>query len=83
MITVFSALYRFGMVGTAESHETIGNLGATWVGLRPVVDTAAAIGDTTHFAATITDRNGSILVGARRCGRRAIPAWPPSCPTAP
>lgn len=65
MITVFSALYRFGMVGTAESHETIGNLGATWVGLRPVVDTAAAIGDTTHFAATITDRNGSILVGAR------------------
>lgn len=53
------------MVGTAESHESIGNMGAAWVGLRPAVDTAAALGDTTHFAATITDRNGSILVGAR------------------
>ena len=65
LLTVFSALYRFGLVGTAESHESIGNMGATWVGLRPAVDTVAAIGDTTHFAATITDRNGSILVGAR------------------
>jgi hypothetical protein len=26
------------------------------------MDTATALGDTVHFAATVTDRNGSILV---------------------
>lgn len=65
LVTLFSALYSYGVIGKAESHQSIGNLGAAWVGLRPTVDTAAAIGDTTHFAATIADKNGSILVGAR------------------
>lgn len=65
LVTMFSALYGYGVIGKAESHQSIGNLGAAWVGLRPTVDTAAAIGDTTHFAATIADKNGSILVGAR------------------
>ena len=40
-------------------------MGAAWVGLRPTIDTATAIGDTIHYAATVTDKNGSILVGAR------------------
>jgi hypothetical protein len=65
LVTVVSALYSYGVIGKAESHNSIGNIGAAWVGLRPSVDTALAIGDTTHFAATITDKNGSILVGAR------------------
>ena len=65
LVTVVSALYSYGVIGKAESHNSIGNLGATWVGLRPAMDTAFAIGDTTHYAATITDKNGSILVGAR------------------
>jgi hypothetical protein len=65
LVTVISALYSYGVIGKAESHNSIGNLGAAWVGLRPAVDSAFAIGDTAHFAATITDRNGSILVGAR------------------
>ena len=65
LVTIFSALYSYGMIGNTESHQSIGNLGAAWVGLRPSVDTAASIGDTVHYAATVTDRNGSILVGAR------------------
>jgi hypothetical protein len=65
LVTVFSALYSYGVVGKAESHQSIGNLGAAWVGLRPAIDTATAIGDTVHYAATIADKNGSILIGAR------------------
>jgi hypothetical protein len=65
LVTVVSALYSYGVIGKAESHNSIGNLGAAWVGLRPAMDTAFAIGDTTHYAATIADKNGSILVGAR------------------
>jgi len=65
LVSIFTALYSYGVIGAAESHQSIGNLGASWVGLRPAIDTASAIGDTIHYAATITDKNGSILVGAR------------------
>ena len=65
LVTVVSALYSYGVIGKAESHNSIGNLGAAWVGLRPSMDTAFAIGDTAHYAATIADKNGSVLVGAR------------------
>ncbi|MFN2636267.1 MAG: Ig-like domain-containing protein [Gemmatimonadaceae bacterium] len=65
LVSIFSALYTYGVIGQAESHQSIGNMGAAWVGLRPVLDTAYAIGDTVHYAATVTDKNGSILVGAR------------------
>jgi hypothetical protein len=65
LVTVFTALYSYGVVGESESHQSIGNLGAVWAGLRPTIDTASAIGDTLHYAATVTDKNGSILVGAR------------------
>lgn len=64
LVTVFSALYSYGVIGKAESHNSIGNLGAAWVGVRPAADTASAIGDTVHYAATIADKNGSILIGA-------------------
>jgi hypothetical protein len=65
LVSIFTALYSYGIIGQSESHQSIGNLGATWVGLRPAIDTANAIGDTIHYAATITDKSGSILVGAR------------------
>lgn len=65
LVTVVSALYSYGVIGKAEAHKSIGNLGAAWVGLRPSMDTAFAIGDTAHYAATIADGSGSILVGAR------------------
>ena len=65
LVSIFTALYSYGVIGQSESHQSIGNLGATWVGLRPAIDTANAIGDTVHYAATVTDKSGSILVGAR------------------
>lgn len=65
LVSIISFLYSYGVIGKSESHQTIGNLGATWVGLRPSLDTAYAIGDTIHLAATITDKNGAILVGAK------------------
>ena len=65
LVSIISFLYSYGVIGKSESHQTIGNLGAAWVGLRPSADTAYSIGDTIHLAATITDKNGAILVGAR------------------
>jgi adhesin/invasin len=65
LVSVVTALYSYGVIGRSESHQSIGNLGAAWVGLKPAMDSASAIGDTVHYAATITDKNGSILVGAR------------------
>jgi len=65
LVSVVTALYSYGVIGKSESHQSIGNLGAAWAGLKPAMDSASAIGDTVHYAATITDRNGSILVGAR------------------
>jgi hypothetical protein len=67
-VSIISFLYSFGVVGKSEAHQTIGSLGVAWVGVRPAFDTATAIGDTLHLAATITDRAGAILVGTR-------PAW--------
>ena len=68
VVSLVSALYTYGVIGGADSHRTIGNFGAAWVGVRPAADTALSIGDTLHLAATITDRTGSVLVGAH-------PAW--------
>lgn len=65
LVSIFTFLYSYGVVGESESHKTIGNLGAAWVGVQPRSDTASAVGDTLHLAATITDRNGAVLVGAR------------------
>ncbi|HEY1952357.1 MAG TPA: Ig-like domain-containing protein, partial [Gemmatimonadaceae bacterium] len=65
LVSIFTALYSYGVIGQADTHQSIGNIGAAWVGLRPAIDTANAITDTIHYAATVTDKNGSILVGAR------------------
>lgn len=65
LATIFSLLYSYGIVGNAEGHRTIGTLGASWLGVRPVADSADAIGDTLHLAATITDKHGSVIVGMR------------------
>jgi hypothetical protein len=65
LVSIFSFLYSFGVVGEPESHKTVGTFGATWLGVNPTADTAHAIGDTLHLAATVTDKSGSVLVGIR------------------
>jgi hypothetical protein len=68
LVTIMSFLYSYGVIGNADGHKTIGHFGAAWLGLRPTADTAEAIGDTLHLAATVTDRSGSVLIGVQ-------PAW--------
>ena len=65
LVSIFSFLYSFGVIGEPESHKTVGTFGAAWLGVSPSADTAHAIGDTLHLAATITDKSGSVLVGIR------------------
>ena len=65
VVSILSFLYSYGVIGESESHKTIGTLGVAWVGVSPRVDTAWAIGDTLHLAATVTDRSGAVLVGVR------------------
>jgi hypothetical protein len=60
--TVATSIHEFGLDG-AQTRRTIGNFGATWVGLAPASDTATSIGDTLHLAATVTDKKGTALVG--------------------
>ena len=64
VVSILTALHSYGVIGHAESHQSLGNFGAAWVRLRPTIDTATALGDTIRFAATIADSKGSILVGA-------------------
>ena len=65
VVSIVGFLVSYGVIGNAESRHTVGSLGVTWVGLRPAVDTATAIGDTLHLAATITDKNGAVVINAK------------------
>src|SRR3712207_8158610 len=57
LVSIFSFLYSFGVIGEPESHKTVGNFGAAWLGVSPAADTAHSIGDTLHLAATVTDKD--------------------------
>jgi adhesin/invasin len=61
LTTVFSFLYSSGFIGRHLSN----GLRASWITLNPVADTSFALGDTIHLAATITDKNGAVILGAR------------------
>jgi hypothetical protein len=63
LATVLGYVHSVGLDGSM-TRRTIGSLGAVWLGLAPGTDTVAAIGDTVHLAATVTDRHGTALVGA-------------------
>jgi hypothetical protein len=70
LATVCSFLYSSGFIGR---HLSAG-LRASWIALNPSVDTAYALGDTIHFAATITDKNGAVILGAQ-------PTWTTESPS--
>ena len=65
IVSILTFLHSWGVIGTPDMRATVGAMGAKWIGVRPLADTARAIRDTLHLAATITDRNGAILYGAR------------------
>ena len=65
IVSILSIARTYGMVGApGPSVLAIGPLGAAWVGLSPSQITATSIGDTLHLAATVTNKNGSVLVGS-------------------
>ena len=64
-VSILSFLHSWGIVGTPDVRASLGAVGARWIGVRPLVDSARALRDTLHLAATITDRNGAILYGAK------------------
>jgi adhesin/invasin len=70
LTTVFSFLYSSGFIGRHFSN----GLRANWIALNPVVDTSYALGDTIHLAATITDKNGAVILGAQ-------PTWTSETPS--
>src|SRR6185437_10892170 len=61
LATVMSFLFSSGFLGRHMS----GGLRASWIALNPLVDTCYSLGDTIHLAATITDQNGAVILGAR------------------
>jgi Bacterial Ig-like domain (group 1) len=68
-LTAILTLYEFGrsygLIGAvAPEVLTVGSLGVRWVSLTPSADTATALGDTLRFVATVSDGNGTALVGA-------------------
>ena len=65
IVSILTFLHSWGVIGTPDMRATVGAMGAKWIGVRPLADTARALRDTLHLAATITDRNGAILYGAR------------------
>lgn len=63
VVSILTFLNGWGFLGGPK--EQVANFGAKWIGVKPSVDTARAIGDTLHLAATITDKNGSLIPGVR------------------
>jgi hypothetical protein len=68
VVSILSFLNGWGLLGTPSVREDVANMGVRWIGIRPATDTARAIHDTLHLAATLTDKNGSQVLNAR-------PAW--------
>ena len=65
LVSILSFARTYGLLGSSSPvHLTIGDIGASWVGVSPTADTVTALGDTVHLAATVTDKSGSVLVGA-------------------
>jgi len=70
LTTVVSFLYSSGFIGRHFSN----GLRASWIALNPIADTAYALGDTIHLAATITDKNGAVILGTQ-------PTWTSETPS--
>ena len=65
VVSILTALNAWGLLGTPIMRESVANLGVRWIGIRPSLDTARAVHDTLHLAATVTDKNGSVVESVR------------------
>ena len=73
LTTVVSFLYSYGVLGNLGLRRGASVLRANWVTIAPVIDTAFAIGDTLHLAATASDKSGAVIVGTH-------PTWTSEAP---
>lgn len=64
LATILASAHSCGIIGDQGTRFAVANLAVSWVGLAPAADTARALGDTLRYAATVTDRRGTALVGA-------------------
>lgn len=71
LTTVFSFLFSNGVI--SFGRHAPGGLRANWVRVSPMIDTAYALGDTIHLAATVVDKNGAVLIGTQ-------PTWTSESP---
>ena len=65
VVSILTFLNAWGVLGTPFMRENVANLGVRWIGIRPSLDTARAVHDTLHLAATVTDKNGSVVESVR------------------
>jgi hypothetical protein len=64
IVSILSFSRSYGLIGEEPAHLAVGSLGVAWVGISPAADTAESIGDTLRFAATVTNKSGSVLMGS-------------------
>ena len=65
LTSIVSFAHSYGLIGARPpAYLTVGDLGVGRVSVAPARDTATSLGDTIRLAATVTDRQGSSLVGA-------------------
>ena len=55
LVSVLSFARAYGVIGDDAAHLTVGDIGAVWVGIAPLADTAEALNDTLQLTATIKD----------------------------
>jgi adhesin/invasin len=64
LATILASAHSCGLIDDQSTRLSVAGLTVSWIGLSPASDTAASLGDTLRYVATVTDRRGTALVGA-------------------
>jgi hypothetical protein len=63
LATILASAHSCGVIGDQSTRLSVAGFAVSWIGLAPSSDTAASLGDTLRYVATVTDRRGTALVG--------------------
>jgi hypothetical protein len=63
LATILASAHSCGLIGDQSTRLSVAGFAVSWVGLAPSSDTAASLGDTLRYVATVADRRGTALVG--------------------
>jgi adhesin/invasin len=64
LATILASAHSCGLIDDQSTRLSVAGLAVSWIGLSPASDTAASLGDTLRYVATVTDRRGTALIGA-------------------